>query len=68
MLSTMFGMQRMMIEIVAVRSLESSCLARARVLAPYAGARMWIELRFAPRQPDVWSEAYDRVLGLLDPA
>lgn len=41
-------------------------VARARALAPAVGAKIWVEVAFEPSDYDPWSQAYDRLLRLLD--
>lgn len=41
-------------------------IARGRAEVPGVNARLWIEFQFEPEHADVWDEAYDRLLELLD--
>ncbi|RLA54436.1 MAG: hypothetical protein DRR42_01720 [Gammaproteobacteria bacterium] len=41
-------------------------IARGRARVTGANTRLWIELQFEPEHVDVWDEAYDRMLELLD--
>lgn len=59
-------MQAMHLQLIFVKPVGSYFVARARANAPLAAARIWIEITFEPTGNDPWSEAYDRVLGLLD--
>lgn len=59
-------MQRMTIQLTLVRTIDEQVVARAKVEAPEAGARLWIELRFESQRQKPWDEAYERVLSLLD--
>ena len=61
-------MERMSISVVSLVQRNGLAVARARATAPAAGARIWIEVVFEPLGGDPWSEAYDRVLALLDVA
>lgn len=61
-------MHAMTVELVSVTPAAEAgqVLARGRATATDAQARIWIELTFQPQRSNVWDEAYDRLLELLD--
>jgi len=61
-------MHSMRITLISIKTTKEAgqVIARAIAQAPRAGARMWIEVRFKPQNENIWDEAYDRVLQLLD--
>jgi len=61
-------MQSINIRLISVRPIGTHVIARARAHAPTVAAQLWIEVTFEPVGNDPWSEAYDKVLSLLDVA
>lgn len=58
----------MTVELISVKPAAKTgkVVARGRARAPEAGAKLWIQVQFVPEGSDVWAEAYDRLLALLD--
>ena len=59
-------MERIQISLISVVERDGKVVGRARALAPAVGAKIWVEVVFEPSDRDPWSQAYDRVLRLLD--
>lgn len=56
------------IKLISLAQRHGRCIARARALAPAAGAEIWIKVEFERGDHGPWQAAYDRMLSILDPA
>ena len=59
-------MVSMEMPVISLVELHGTVTARARALAPAAGAEIWIQVVFKSSAQEPWSEARDRVLAMLD--
>lgn len=61
-------MVSMDISLISLRERHGRVTARARALAPDAGAEIWIKVGFERSAQEPWQEARERVLAVLDVA
>ncbi len=58
-------MHQMTVELISLRPAGTRLVARARAKADDEDIRLWFEVTFTP-EGEPWTDAYDRVLALLD--
>ncbi len=65
-------MEKMDVRLISLVQMHGIVVARARAMAPAAGAEVSIEVKFVVSatsgRENQKAEAYDRILSILDPA